>query len=299
MFAIRPLLKKSQFLNMSVANVRLFWRQLKLKWVNERNARTFNDKLLLRIKMTENPTLAKKLSFFADKFLVKSYVEERIGSNYVIPLLFSGEKLEREVWDKLPNKFVIKTNFGTGNLHYHIVTNKDLENFEDVRSKFDRALGDDWYNVTNEYTYKYIDRKIIIEEYMPGMDGKTSPDDFKLHMFRKKDDSFDVIIQVDTGRFEKLSRNFYDKEFNLLDIHYTGSENFDFDLPIDKVKEMIVLSCALMENLTYARVDWYYVDNKIFFGEITHTHVAGNAIFTPMSANRFLGDKIEFNNLFR
>lgn len=299
MITVRKLLKHNQFLHLSIAKARLFVRSLKLKLVNESNARTFNEKLLLRIKMTTNTELAKKMSFYADKFLVKSYVESKIGAKYVIPLLCVCDELNRDIWNELPEKFVIKTNFGTGQLHYHIVVNKNIEKFEDVKAKFDMALRDDWYNVTNEYTYKHINRKIIIEEYMPGMNGKTSPDDFKLHMFRNEDDSFDVVIQVDTGRFERLSRNIYDSEFNLLNISYTGSSNFDFDFPKEKAQEMISLSETLMGDLTYARVDWYYVNDTIYFGEITHTHVAGNAMFSPRGADRFLGDKIKFNVIFR
>ncbi|MCG7489699.1 hypothetical protein MHN79_09355 [Vibrio sp. Of14-4] len=298
MNTVRRLLKNSQFLYLLVRKARLFVRGVKLKLVNESNARTFNEKLLLRIKMTENDEIAKKMSFYADKFLVKSYVESQVGAKYVIPLLGVCDELNKALWDELPERFVIKTNFGTGELHYHIVLNKHMENFEDVKAKFDIALRDDWYNVTNEHTYKHIDRKIILEEYMPGGDGKTSPDDFKLHMFRNEDDSFDVVIQVDTGRFERLARNFYDKKFNLLDISYTGSSNFDFDFPKQKAQEMIDLSEVLMGDLTYARIDWYYVNNTIYFGEITHTHVAGNAIFSPMSADRFLGDKVKFNSIF-
>ncbi|MEZ9176613.1 ATP-grasp fold amidoligase family protein [Vibrio kanaloae] len=299
MNTIRRIFKKSHFLYSLVGKARLSIRKLKLKLVNENNAKTFNEKILLRIKMAGNPELAKKLGFFADKYLVKSYVESKIGSKYVVPLLFVGDELNENVWNKLPKKFVIKTNFGTGAQHYHIVENKDSEIFDEIKKKFDIALCDNWFNNTSEYAYKYIERKIIIEEYMPGVDGKTSPDDFKLHMFRNKDDSFDVVVQVDTGRFEKLCRNFYDNQFNLLDIHYTGSSNFDFKLPIMRVKEMIKLSEVLISDLTYARVDWYYIDDMIYFGEITHTHVAGNAQFYPKSADRLLGDKIKFNDIFR
>ncbi|CAH1596982.1 conserved hypothetical protein [Vibrio owensii] len=299
MLYIRRMVSKMPFLHLLISRVRRLVRSYKLLTVNEGNAKTFNEKLLLRIKKTSDEKIARKMSDYADKYLAKAYVSELVGKEFVIPLIAVCDELSKDTWDLLPEKFVIKTNFGTGALHYHIVTNKEDESFVDVKRKFDLALKDDWFVNTSEFAYKYIERKIIIENYISGSSGNISPDDYKLHMFAKEDGDFEVIIQTDTSRFEGLKRNFFDSDFNLLNIHYTGSVNYDLNIPKERVNEMIALSKTLVANLTYARVDWYFVDGRIYFGEITHTHVAGNAIFTPRSANKFLGEKIKFNSIFR
>lgn len=269
-----------------------------LNFVTAENAVTFTDKLKYRVKQSKNPMIAKKMALYADKYVVRKYVSERIGDEYLTNVICVTKNLESCDWLSLPKQFVIKTNFGTGSKHLHIVLDKDIECFKTIRRKFLRAMKDDWYLMGQEMFYSYIDRRILIEEYIPGIDGFKSPDDYKIHCFRNDNDNIECIIQIDRGRFECIKRNFYDNEFNLLNINYGNAENFDLlSIPIE-VSRMIELSKNLMGDLTYARIDWYLNHGRIIFGEITHIHTAGTAIFSSLDADSFLGDKIKINKIF-
>lgn len=266
--------------------------------ITEDNAFSFTDKLKYRIKQSRNPEIAKKMALYADKYAVRKYVSDRIGKKYLINQLCITKELSYSIWNSLPQQFVIKTNFGTGAKHSHIVLNKNQENFVKIKDKFILAMKDDWYLMGQEMFYAYMDRYIIIEEYLPGLSGFKSPDDYKIHCFKNLNGEIECVIQIDRGRFESIQRNFYDDNFNLLNINYANAENFELKSLPNELIEMVILSKQLMGELTYARIDWYLVSGNIVFGEITHAHTAGTAIFTPPEANLLLGGKIKTNNIF-
>jgi hypothetical protein len=276
------------------------FNERRINKVNESNAITFQDKIKLRIKKSSIPDIGKRMAMYADKYKVRAYVSDKVGDRYLVKLLSTCDTLTEDIWNSLPSRFVIKTNFGTGPRHYHIVKNKSDEDLDLLKKKFSLAMLDDWYLGTYEMAYSFIERKIIVEEYLPGLDGMTSPDDYKIHCFKSKSCEIEFLTQIDRGRFEGIHRNFYDENFSLLNFNYGGAENFEFKVSEYEsiILEMHRLAALLLGELTYARVDFYYINKRIYFGEITHTHTAGNALFTPDKANHFLGDKIKQNEVF-
>lgn len=278
--------------------LRLKRREIEFSTLTAESAVTFQEKIKLRIKLSADPSIGKKMAFYADKYAVREYVKQKIGEQYLIPLLHVTEQLTLDIWESLPSQFVVKTNFGTGSSHFHIVKDKNKESFSLLQQKFDKAMKDDWYKKTLEMAYSFIDRKIIIEAYLPGVDGLTSPDDYKLHCFKSANcEDVEVVTQVVRGRFKSISKNFYDDNDVLLDMNYGGTPNFALELPA-KLSEMKRLSKILLGDLTYARIDWYLVNDKIFFGEITHTHTAGCVVFTPAEVNKTFAAKIKHDNVF-
>lgn len=299
MYRVKKLIKKLVPQGI-IRSIRMVLRRIELDRLNDDNAKTFQDKIKLRIKKSASPEIGRGMGLYADKYQVRSYVADKIGEEYLVNLIMVCDTLTEDVWSKLPSEFVIKTNFGTGPEHYHIVKDKNNESFAFLKEKFDKALSDDWYLSSLEMAYSFIDRKIVIEEYMSGIGGVTSPDDFKIHCFKNVDGSFEFVTQIDRGRFEDLHRNFYSHELELLNMNYGGASNFDFDIVENSqtIKEMHKLAISLLGDLTYARVDFYFVEQQIIFGEITHTHTAGNANFTPREQNLIMGNKIKINDIF-
>ena len=64
---------------------------------------------------------------------------------------------------------------------------------------------------------------------------------------------------------------FFDKEWNLKRYNQRGKEApADFTLPKPEgMDEMFALASRLSEGLPFARVDFYNVNGKVYFGEIT------------------------------
>lgn len=297
---IRKKIKEIKSVMFIVRKIKSSINRKKTSKLDDTNAINFNDKIRLRVKKSSDPIIGTKMGARADKYGVRSYISEMIGNQYLVNLLHVCEELDFETWDKLPSRFVIKTNFGTGSNHYHIVTDKSKESFTAVKEKFIKSMLNDWYLFTQEMAYSYIERKIIIEQYISGLDGNISPDDYRIHVFRQIDNSFEFVIQIDTGKFQSVHKNFYDENFNLLNIHYNKSSNFHLEnIPKIAINKMMSLSEKLMGDLTYARIDWYLINEEIIFGEITNTPCAGLANFSPASANLLLGEKIKYNDIFK
>lgn len=53
------------------------------------------------------------------------------------------------------------------------------------------------------------------------------------------------------------------------------------------------LSAVLSKNIPHVRVDFYNINGRIYFGEMTFYHSAGVAPVKPKKWERILGDWIE------
>ena len=75
-----------------------------------KNPKNFNQKLQWLKLYNHNP----QYTIMVDKYAVKQYVSDIIGSEYVVPLLGVWDNPEDIEWDMLPDKFVLKTTYGGG-----------------------------------------------------------------------------------------------------------------------------------------------------------------------------------------
>ena len=81
------------------------------KTLNLDNPKTLNDKILWLSLYDARPIKTK----LCDKYLVMDYIKEKVGEKYVVPLLGVWDKFDDIDFDKLPDKFVLKSNIGSGN----------------------------------------------------------------------------------------------------------------------------------------------------------------------------------------
>ena len=89
-------------------------------------------------------------------------------------------------------------------------------------------------------------------------------------------------MQVDSGRFSEHIQNFYDNKWNKLDFTYVCEKNDIIDIKPEKYEEMITLAEKLSSQFPFVRVDFYYVNNKIYFGELTFTPNNGMESIKPI-----------------
>ena len=97
------------------------------KKLNLKNPQTFNEKLLWLKLYDRNPEYTK----MADKYEVRKYIEEKIGEEYLIPLLGVWDKAEDINLDELPEQFVLKCNHDSGS----VVICKDKASFDFAKAK--------------------------------------------------------------------------------------------------------------------------------------------------------------------
>lgn len=246
------------------------------------NPITFNEKLQW-IKLYGADDVQTRL---ADKYLVKKYVESRIGKKYVVPLLGVYDNFDEIDFTKLPDRFAIKTNNGSrSNI---IVKDKAQLNISEARQKVNYWLRHNVFTYGLEMHYKNIKPKIIIEKYIEFQEGI---EDYKFYCFNGKPES--LLIIADRFVDEKMA--FYDMKFNKQNISILpGMKDMDIEKPrqFDHLKD---LTSKLAKELNYpfVRIDWY-IDHmgEVYFGEFTFNPGAGWYFFNPEKYDKLWGDKI-------
>ena len=246
---------------------------------NLRNPRSYNEKIQW-LKLYDNSPLKTRL---ADKFLVREWVKGKIGEEYLIPLLGVWESFDQVDFAKLPDKFVLKANHGSGwNIR---VTDKRSFNVSDARNKFHKWMNTDFAFVAGfELHYKGIRPRIIAEQYL----GNGDLPDYKVMCFNGRPH----YIWVDSERYSDHKRDVFDLEWNLqpFTIHHPNSETAP-ERP-QNLSLMIKLAEILCEGFAHVRVDFYEMDGKLYFGEMTFTSESGIGKFSSEEYDLLLGNLI-------
>ncbi|WP_146493055.1 ATP-grasp fold amidoligase family protein [Vibrio cyclitrophicus] len=250
--------------------------------LNLSNPSSFNEKLVCdKIKNRR-----KLYPIITDKFKVRSYVEDKIGGDYLIPLLGAYDNINIEILKSLDCKYILKTNHGS---HQHFIVNDlDNVNYAEMVEKSNQWLAEKYRYQALVWFAQEIPRKIIIEKLMLDKDGKV-PFDYKFFIFNGKVE----FIQVDADRFSGHHRILYTSNWDKLNVDYlvdSGGKAVDRPLNLEK---MIQLAEKLGEDFEFMRVDLYDLEGDIFFGELTPYPSAGYGPISPVSYDFELGNKIE------
>ena len=254
--------------------------QVKLgKKLNLKQPKSFNEKLNYLKLHDTNPLY----TMMADKYLVRDYIKEKIGEDYLIPLLGVWDKVEDIDFDLLPEQFVLKCTHDSASVI--VCKDKSKINIAEVCSTLLKALNVNYFYPSREWPYKNIIPRIIAEKYMVDESGSELKD-YKIYCFNGNP----YLIQVDFGRFTKHERNLYDTNWNYIDkqIEYPKNPEIKINKP-DKLNEMLEKAKVLSEGIPSVRVDFYSVNGKIYFGEITFYQEGGFAKFVPEEYEYELG----------
>ena len=251
------------------------------------NPRSFNEKLQWLKLYNEDPLLTK----CADKYLVRDYVKEKIGEEYLIPLLGVWDSPDEIDFDKLPEQFVLKVNWGSG--QNIIVKDKSKLDIEEAKAKLREWLKphSNHYYFGFEWCYKNIQPKIIAEKYIEQMNGDLY--DYKFFCFNGKA----KILEFITDRYTNQANNFFDKNLQKLSLQYDGKRNSDICLKKETTLSIKQLAEKLAQPFNFARTDFYEVNNKIYFGEITFYSANGIGKFEPVEWDYKLGEMIDLSGL--
>lgn len=202
-----------------------------------------------------------------DKYRVREYIAERLGEQYLIPLLGVWNDPKEIDFDKLPNQFVLKCNHNSG-LGMCICKDKSKLDVKKVKAKLKNGLKQNYYLVGREWPYKDVAKKIICEKYMTDYDGTNEFTDYKFFCFNGKVDCVMVCTERSTGNPKFF---FFDNEWNLCRYNVRGkSAPKAFTVPKPgNVNEMFAIAAKLSENIPFSRIDLYNSNGQIYFGEIT------------------------------
>lgn len=252
--------------------------------------KTWTEKIQY-LKFYDSTKLKAKLS---DKYLAPKLIREKYGERInIIPQLGVWDKAQDIDFDALPEKFVLKCNHGSAmNI---IVKNKSKLNIKKTIKKLNDWLKVDYAYVNGMYEnhYTYIERKIIAEQFIEEMDGNLH--DYKFHCFMGEPQYIEFIGDR-VANTHKVHVATYSKSWIKQDIHMNNDIPYDDELAKpEKLDEMLNLARQMAEDFPYVRVDFYYIDNKIYFGELTFTPESGFVVFNNDKLDLEWGSMIRFN----
>lgn len=266
------------------AHLRLMYRAHTGKKLDLKHPKTYNEKLQW-IKLNDRRALYTKI---VDKYAVREYVQEKIGEEYLVPLIGQWDKPQDIDFSKLPEQFVLKCNHDSGSVI--ICTSK--ADFDEVaaRKKLAKSLKRGTYIYGREWPYKNVKPCIIAEQYL--IDDKTSElRDYKFFAFDGVIKA--MFIATDRQNQERPTAfDFFDADFNHIDMRH-GHPNAPHlpEKPLN-FEKMKALAEKLSQSIPEVRVDFYEVNEKIYFGEMTLFHHGGFTPFDPDCYDKQWGEWI-------
>ncbi|MCM3741801.1 glycosyl transferase [Oceanobacillus luteolus] len=242
----------------------------------------YNDKLQW-LKLNWRDPLATKC---ADKYKVREYISEKIGNQYLNDLYGVYESVEEIDINSLPTAFVLKGTHGSG--FNFVCKNKNEVKWDEKKKEMDRWLSTNYYLGNREWVYKDIKPRIICEKFIE-QDNDEELRDYRFFCFNGEPKFITVDLSINDKK--KTRRNLYDLEWNLMDEEITYPKELDIKInKPEKLDEMIKLSKILSSEFPHARVDFYYIDGNIIFGEITFYHQSGMGVIRPTEFELKMGD---------
>ena len=253
----------------------------KLDWKNPTN---LSEKLLWLNRYHCTPLKVQ----CADKYRMKQYVADCGLDEINVPLIGVWDRVEDIDWDQLPNQFVLKTNHGCGtNI---ICKDKSRLDIEEAKRKLTDWLKIDFGKLYNEQHYKYIKPCVFAEQYLPALD--LFQTDYKIQVINGE--PYCILICADRDKNGHAQLFSYDLQWNRVPLLNGEEETLvrQFDKPKNLAK-MIECARILSKPFPYVRVDFYEVDGKIYFGELTFFPNSGFGKFIPYEYDKILGDYLK------
>lgn len=281
-------LRKMRFLP-SKCYVKIHYEYFSGKKLDLNNPLDFNAKIEW-YKVFFRPKLLNQL---VDKFEVRSYVEKKIGSQYLNEIYGVYDNVVDIPFEKLPNKFVIKATHSSG--HNVIVKDKNQLDIKKVSKKLNKWLRvNQYYRMGQEWAYKDVKPRYVVEKFLKENDKNTLVD-YKFYCFNGEPKFIDVHLD----REENHQQGCFDLDFQLLPFGKSKSYksiSTNLEKP-ENLGEMVELSRKLSENIPFVRVDFYSVNGKSIFGEMTFYPSDARKKFYPEEYNKIIGDYFQLPKL--
>lgn len=240
---------------------------------------TFNEKIAYRKLHDRNLAMVPLI----DKILVKEQIASRFGKEIIIPTLKIIDDVDGFDMSGIAPPYIIKVNHSC---HMNILIKDNSFNEKEIKSLLKRYLAFDHAAVLEEWAYSRIERKAFVEEYIKfGNDDLT---EYKFHVFGGK--TFALQVLVDRDSVPRIQM--YDKDFNIMDVGYSGyPKHLSAVAKPDNFTEMKRIAEEIGKDFSYVRIDLYNVKGKIKFSEATFYPGGGTERFNPPAYDKIFGDQ--------
>ncbi|MBR2883982.1 MAG: glycosyl transferase [Clostridia bacterium] len=254
------------------------------KKLNLKNPTGFNEKLNW-LKVND---IHFEYSKYVDKVLVRDFIKEKIGEDYLIPLLGVWDKFDDIDFDNLPEKFVLKCNHDSGSVK--IITDKKSMNIKKLRKFFNGRLNINSYWLGREFPYKEVKRKIIAQEFL-SQEEHGDLTDYKFFCFNGEP----YMVEVLNDKSTDMKSDLFDMNFERIDArdiykHTDGAVSRP--VHFEQMKE---IAKTLSEGFKFVRIDLFETNNKVYYAEHTFFNNGGFWLFEPDEWEQKLGELINLD----
>ncbi len=271
---------------------------------------TFNDKV--RYKLLRDHRQLQVT--FADKAAMRDHVAAVVGPGHLPRLIALLEHPAALLDLELPGAYVVKPTHGSGAcivvsdeappearlpspVHgwvYAYVRPEHVERDQLV------AIAAGWVakrygrGPNHEWAYGLVPRRVLVEELLRGPDGGV-PQDHKLFVFHGRC----RFVQVDTARFGNRTQDFFDRDWEPLDLAGALPRSAVEPAKPERLAEMVAVAERLGAGTDFVRVDLFSLADRIVVGELTSSPAGGDSPFDPTEWNERFGSTWQVPRRYR
>ena len=259
---------------------------------NWKSPKLFSEKLQWLKLYDHNPEYV----MMVDKYAVKNYVSDKIGSAFIIPTYGVWDKAEDIEWDLLPDKFVLKTTHGGGSNGVVICRDKKSFDKEEAIRTLSIGLRQNSFDYGREWPYKFVPHRIIAEKYIVPAQNEIDLPDYKWFCFNGEP----KFCQVIQDRSTNETIDFFDTDWNHQGFIGLNPDAGNASVPPAKpqnLNKQISIARILSKDIPFSRIDLYEIEGDIYFGEITFYPRSGLGRFKPSEYNNIFGDLVTLPNV--
>ncbi len=258
--------------------------------LNLKNPQTFNEKQNWLKLYDRRP----EYTMMVDKYKVREYIAEKIGEEYLVPLLGVWDSPDEIDFDSLPNEFVLKCNHDNGVI---ICRDKSTFDIEAAKKNLAWRLKRDYYRKLREWPYKDVERKIICEKFMTASKGNKATE-YKFFCYNGVPKY--ILIVSDRFATEKVDMDMYDIEWKHLDvIRGEHKQAGDIFVKPENYTHLCDFCRILSKDIPYVRVDFNVWNEKIHFGEMTFYDLGGFETYSPEKWNEIFAEPLVLPKEYR
>ena len=253
-------------------HMKMFYENWLGKRLHFRHPQDINQQLMKLSLEAYKDTIQHKLRVqCADKYRVREYVASKGLEDILIPSYGVFDNFDEIDFDKLPNQFVIQSNFGCGHIWICKDKKKELADIEKWRKQFDEWMAiTDFGLSSSEWQYSEIPHKLVITKYLDSL-GAISVNDYKFHCMHGQVYGCLVVYDRSIGE-HSYQLDHYDIDWHLTDGILPARHPKRREIPKPKCYErMLEIAQILSKDFPYCRVDLYEVEGLVYFGELTFT----------------------------
>lgn len=227
-----------------------------------------------------------------DKISAKKYVSDAIGEEYIIPTLNVWDSPDDIDFDKLPEKFVLKCNHDSGS----VVVCKDKNKLDKAATirKLKKSLKKNAYWYGREWPYRDVKPKVFAEAMLSANENGLT--DYKVHNFNGEPKF--ILVCKDRYNESGLTEDFFSCDWEHLDVSRPGVANSSEAIAKPtQLEEMLLISKKLSDGIPFLRTDFYIVNDKIYFGELTFFPQSGFKPFVPCEWDGKFGRLLDLHGI--